>query len=107
MQTPADVCLLSRRTSGGELCRSKKLLTSHLREGDKFLDQFDSYLSTRVRCCKEIIVQFVNNKLEGLKSSRETAIDFLCTISVFASSEHANVYFKRMLAALKQQSQDK
>ena len=66
-QTPADVCLLNRRTSAGELCRSKKLLTSHLREGDKFLDQFDSYPSTRVRCYKEIIVQFVNNKLAALK----------------------------------------
>ena len=68
MQTPADVRLLNRRTSAGELCRNKKRLTSQLREGDKFSDQFDFYPSTRVQCDKDIIVQFVNNQLAALKS---------------------------------------
>ena len=93
MQTTADVRLLNRRKSAGEFCGSKKLLTSQLREGDKFLDQFDSSPSTRVRCYKEIIVQFVNNKLAALKSFRETAIDFLCTISVFSSNEQDKSIF--------------
>ena len=54
-QTPTDVRLF---TSAGELCRNKKLLTSQLREGDT---------SIRFLCDKEIIVQFVNNKLAALK----------------------------------------
>ena len=68
-QTPTDVRLLNRRTSAGELCRNKKLLMSQLREGDKFTDQFDSYLSTRVGCDKVIIVQFVKIKLAAFNSS--------------------------------------
>ena len=68
-QTPADVRLLSRRTSAGELCRNVKLLTCQLGEGDKISDKFDSYLSTRVRCVRKIIAQFVNNKLAALKCS--------------------------------------
>ena len=48
-QTPADVHLLNRRTSAGELCRIVKLLTCLLGEGDKFSNQFDSYPSTRIR----------------------------------------------------------
>lgn len=92
-QPPADVRLLNRRTSAGELCRSKKLLTSQLRVGDKFFNQFDSYPSTRVRCYTEIIVQSVNNKLAALNSFRETAIDFLCTMSVFSNNEQEKCIF--------------
>ena len=92
-QTPADVRLLNRRTSAGELCRSKKLLTSQLRVGDKFFNQFDSYPSTRVRCYTEIFVQSVNNKLAALNSFRETAIDFLCTMSVFSNNEQEKCIF--------------
>ena len=85
-KTPADVCLLNRWTSTGELCGNKKLLTSQFCEGDKFLDQFDSYPSTRVGCYKEIIIQFANNKFT---TNTHKVFEFLCTIFVFWKT---NVY---------------
>ena len=103
-QTPADVHLLNRRTSAGELCRIVKLLTCLLGEGDKFSNQFDSYPSTRIRCDKEIIVQFVNNTLAALKSSfaKRPLISF--TVSLyFRVMSKTKCIFERILAALKRQ----
>ena len=46
---PADVRLLNRQTSAGELWRSNQLFMAHLLGGDKFSHQLNSCTSTRFR----------------------------------------------------------
>ena len=84
-QTPADVRLLNRRTSAGELCRYVKLLTCQLGEGDKF-------------------VQFVNNTLAALKISfaKRPLISFPVSL-YFRVMSKTRCIFERILAALKRQ----
>ena len=84
LQTPADVRLLNRRTSAGELCRSNQLFTAHLLGGDKFSYQRNSCTSTRFRFNKKL-----NYKLAALEvflPNRNAFASVVASLKIYCTS---------------------